>query len=180
LNVENNAVLHISYIGYLSQEINTAGRSTFNIVLQEDLQTLEELIVIGYGTVRRGDITTAVSSVSLKDLDERPITSAAQAIQGKAAGVNVYRPSGTPGGEMVIRVRGTTSFNGSNDPLYVVDGVPVDNLNFLSPMDIADMQILKDASSAAIYGSRAANGVCWSQPNRRQRGQRLLQIYSMG
>ncbi|WP_298651034.1 TonB-dependent receptor [uncultured Proteiniphilum sp.] len=159
LNVENNAVLHISYIGYLSQDINTAGRTTFNIVLQEDLKTLEEVVVIGYGTVRRGDITTAVSSVSLKDLDERPITSAAQAIQGKAAGVNVYRPSGTPGEEMVVRVRGTTSFNGSNDPLYVVDGVPVDNLNFLSPMDIADMQILKDASSAAIYGSRAANGV---------------------
>ena len=159
LSVEDNAVLHISYIGFLAQDINTAGRTTFNIVLQEDLQTLEELIVIGYGTVRRGDITTAVSSVSLKDLDERPITSAAQAIQGKAAGVNVYRPSGTPGGEMVVRVRGTTSFNGSNDPLYVVDGVPVDNLNFLSPMDIADMQILKDASSAAIYGSRAANGV---------------------
>lgn len=159
LTVENNAVLHISYIGYLSQEIITTGRNSFNIVLQEDLKTLEEIVVIGYGTVRRGDITTAVSSVSLKDLDERPITSAAQAIQGKAAGVNVYQPSGAPGGEMVIRVRGTTSFNGSNDPLYVVDGVPVDNLNFLSPMDIADMQILKDASSAAIYGSRAANGV---------------------
>lgn len=157
--VEENATLLVSYIGYLSQEINTAGRNTFNIVLQEDLKTLEEVVVIGYGTVRRGDITTAVSSVSLKDLDERPVTSAAQAIQGKAAGVNVYRPSGTPGEEMVIRVRGTTSFNGSNDPLYVVDGVPVDNLNFLSPMDIADMQILKDASSAAIYGSRAANGV---------------------
>ncbi len=159
LSVENNSVLHISYIGYLTQEINTAGRNTFNIVLKEDLKTLEELVVIGYGTVRRGDITTAVSSVSLKDLDERPITSAAQAIQGKAAGVNVYQPSGAPGGEMVIRVRGTTSFNGSNEPLYVVDGIPVDNLNFLSPMDIADMQILKDASSAAIYGSRAANGV---------------------
>ena len=159
LAVEDNAVLHISYIGFLAQDINTAGKTTFDIVLHEDTKTLEELIVIGYGTVRRGDVTTAVSSVSLKDLDERPIVSAAQAIQGRAAGVNVYRPSGTPGGGMVIRVRGTTSLNGSNDPLYVVDGVPVDNLNFLSPMDIADMQILKDASSAAIYGSRAANGV---------------------
>ena len=159
LSVEDNAVLHISYIGFLSQEINTAGKTTFTIVLQEDMKTLDELVVIGYGTVRRGDVTTAVSTVSLKDMDERPIVSAAQAIQGRAAGVHVYQPNGAPGGEMVIRVRGTTSFNGSNDPLYVVDGVPVDNLNFLSPMDIADMQILKDASSAAIYGSRAANGV---------------------
>lgn len=159
LSVENNAVLHVSYIGYLSQDINTAGKTAFNIVLHEDLKTLEEVVVIGYGTVKRRDVTTAVSSVSMENSDERPIISAAQAIQGKAAGVNVYQPNGAPGGEMVIRVRGTTSFNGSNDPLYVVDGVPVDNLNFLSPMDIADMQILKDASSAAIYGSRAANGV---------------------
>lgn len=159
LNVEDNAVLHVSYIGYLSQEINTEGKNTLSIVLQEDLKTLEEVVVIGYGTTKRRDITTAVSSISTESLDERPIISAVQAIQGKAAGVNVYKPNGAPGGEMVIRVRGTTSFNGSNDPLYVVDGVPVDNMNFLSPTDISDIQILKDASSAAIYGSRAANGV---------------------
>jgi TonB-linked SusC/RagA family outer membrane protein len=159
LTVDENAVLMVSYIGYLSQEINTAGRNRLNITLVEDLKTLEEVVVIGYGSVKRRDITTAVSSISTESIDERPIISAAQAIQGKAAGVNVYQPSGTPGGEMVIRVRGTTSFNGSNSPLYVVDGVPVDNMNFLSPNDIADIQILKDASSAAIYGSRAANGV---------------------
>lgn len=159
LPVQPNAVLQITYIGYLSQEIATAGRNSFNLILLEDMQTLEEVVVIGYGTVKRRDVTTAVSSISTESLDERPIISAAQAIQGKAAGVNVYQPNGTPGGEMVIRVRGTTSFNGSNSPLYVVDGVPVDNMNFLSPNDIADIQILKDASSAAIYGSRAANGV---------------------
>lgn len=159
LNVAQNGILHISYIGYLSQEINTAGQSIFNIKLQEDLKTLEEVVVVGYGSVKRRDVTTAVSSISTESLDERPIISTGQAIQGKAAGVNVYQPNGTPGGEMVIRVRGTTSFNGSNEPLYVVDGVPVDNMNFLSPTDITDIQILKDASSAAIYGSRAANGV---------------------
>ncbi|MFA6795486.1 MAG: SusC/RagA family TonB-linked outer membrane protein, partial [Proteiniphilum sp.] len=159
IEVEEAATLRISYIGYLEQTIPTAGRSSINVILVEDTKALDELVVIGYGTVRRGDVTTAVSSVSLDDLNERPIASAAQAIQGKAAGVNVYRPSGTPGGELVVRVRGTTSFNGSNDPLYVVDGVPVDNINFLSPTDIAGIQILKDASSAAIYGSRAANGV---------------------
>lgn len=159
LDVEDNATIQVSYIGYHDQTINTSGRTSINIVLVEDTKALDELVVIGYGTVRRGDVTTAVSTVSLDDLNERPIVSAAQAIQGKAAGVNVYRPSGTPGGEMVVRVRGTTSFNGSNDPLYVVDGVPVDNINFLSPTDISGIQILKDASSAAIYGSRAANGV---------------------
>ncbi|MFV0590407.1 MAG: SusC/RagA family TonB-linked outer membrane protein [Draconibacterium sp.] len=155
----SDAVLVFSFIGYLSEEVNVGTRSEINVSLQEDLKELDEVVVIGYGTVARKDVTTAVSTVSTKEIDERPIVSAAQAIQGKAAGVNVYSPSGAPGGEMVIRVRGTTSFNGSNSPLYVVDGVPVDNLNFLSPQDIASMQILKDASSAAIYGSRAANGV---------------------
>src|SRR5690606_9637476 len=111
------------------------------------------------GSVKRKDVTTAIASVSMDDLNERPIVSAAQAIQGRAAGVSVIQPNGAPGGETAIRIRGTTSCNASNDPRYVVDGVPVDNINFLSPQDIADMQILKDASSAAIYGSRAANGV---------------------
>lgn len=155
----SNSILVFSYIGYTSSEVTVGNRRMINVTLQEDSKLIDEVVVIGYGTVARKDVTTAVSIVSTKDLDERPIVSAAQAIQGKAAGVNVYQPNGTPGGEMVIRVRGTTSFNGSNDPLYVVDGVPVDNLNFLSPNDIASLQILKDASSAAIYGSRAANGV---------------------
>jgi len=155
----SDAVLVFSFIGYNSQEVTVGNQSEINVSLKEDLKQLDEVVVIGYGSVARKDVTTAVSTVSTKEIDERPIVSAAQAIQGKAAGVNVYQPSGAPGGEMVIRVRGTTSFNGSNSPLYVVDGVPVDNLNFLSPMDIASMQILKDASSAAIYGSRAANGV---------------------
>ena len=152
-------ILVFSYIGFASVEIPLNGRSKIDVTLKEDFASLEEIVVIGYGTVTKKDVTTAVAVVSTKDLDERPMISAAQAIQGKAAGVNVYQPSGSPGAEMVIRVRGTTSFNGSNDPLYVVDGIPVDNLNFLSPNDIAGMQILKDASSAAIYGSRAANGV---------------------
>ncbi|HPF50945.1 MAG TPA: TonB-dependent receptor [Draconibacterium sp.] len=155
----SDAILMFSYIGYISQEVTVGNQNEINISLKEDLQQIDEVVVIGYGTVTKKDVTTAVSTVSTKDIDERPIVSAAQALQGKAAGVNVYSPSGAPGGEMVVRVRGTTSFNGSNSPLYVVDGVPVDNLNFLSPQDIASMQILKDASSAAIYGSRAANGV---------------------
>jgi len=159
LNINENATINISYIGYIAQDINTQGKETFNIVLQEDINILDELVVIGYGTVRRGDVTTAVSTVSTEDLMERPIISAAQAIQGKAAGVQVVQPSGLPGAGMVVRVRGNTSITASNDPLYVVDGVPTDDINFLAPADIESMQILKDASSAAIYGSRASNGV---------------------
>lgn len=157
LKVAENATLVFSYVGYKTQEKKALPQ--MKVMLQEDTEILNEVVVIGYGSVKRKDVTTAISSVSTKDIDQRPIISAGQAIQGRAAGVSVISPSGEPGGEMSIRVRGTTSMNGSNDPLYVVDGVPVDNINFLAPADIADMQILKDASSAAIYGSRAANGV---------------------
>ena len=160
--------LQFSYVGYKTQDVRAA--ATMKVVLQEDNEVLDEVVVIGYGSVKRKDVTTAISSVSTKDLDQRPIISAAQAIQGKAAGVSVIQPTGQPGGEMSIRVRGTTSMNGSNDPLYVVDGVPVDNIGFLAPTDIADMQILKDASSASIYGSRAANGVILITTKQGQQG----------
>ena len=157
LSVDKNSTLIISYVGYKTQELKAA--AVMNVILHEDSEMLDDVVVIGYGSVKRRDVTTAVSTVSTKDLNQRPIVSAAQALQGKAAGVSVTSPNGAPGGEMSIRVRGTTSFNGSNEPLYVVDGVPVDNIKFLSPNDIESMSILKDASSAAIYGSRAANGV---------------------
>lgn len=153
-------VLVISYIGMLSKEIAvTNTTSVYNVQLLDDTQKLEEVIVIGYGTVKKKDVTTAITTISTDDLDQRPIVTAAQALQGKAAGVSVVRPSGAPGAGLAIRVRGTTSMNSSNDPLYVVDGVTLDDISFLSSNDIASMQILKDASSAAIYGSRAANGV---------------------
>lgn len=157
LSVSQGAILMVSYVGYQTQEIKAVSR--MKVVLKEDSELLDEIVVIGYGAVKRKDVTTAISSVSTKDLDQRPIVSAGQALQGKAAGVSVMQPNGAPGGEISIRVRGTTSMNGSNDPLYVVDGVLVDNIKFLSPNDIESMQILKDASSASIYGSRAANGV---------------------
>ncbi|MCU7693386.1 SusC/RagA family TonB-linked outer membrane protein [Haoranjiania flava] len=152
-------ILVFSYQGMKSQEIAIDGRTTINVQMEEEDASLEDVVVIGYGTVRRKDVTTAVSTVSLKDLEERPITSAAQAIQGKAPGVQVLQPNGQPGAGIVVRVRGNTSITASNDPLYVVDGVPTNDIDFLAPGDIASMQILKDASSAAIYGSRASNGV---------------------
>ena len=154
-----NAVLVFSYVGMRTQEQKLNGRKELAVTLLDDDKVLEEVVVIGYGTAKRKDITTAVSSVSTEDLEKLPIVSAAQAMQGKAAGVTVIKPNGQPGTGMVVRVRGTTSMNASNDPLYVVDGVPMTDIDFLAPNDIESMQVLKDASSAAIYGSRAANGV---------------------
>lgn len=156
--VPNNARLRVSYLGYDNKEV-IAQSEDMTISMTASTNALEDVVVIGYGSVKRKDVTTAIASVSLEDINERPIVNAAQAIQGRAAGVTVTQPSGAPGGGTAIRIRGTTSFNGSNNPTYVVDGVPVDNIDFLAPTDIADMQILKDASSAAIYGSMGANGV---------------------
>ena len=154
-----NAVLVFSYVGMQTKEEKLNGRSQLTVTLTDDNKVLDEVVVIGYGTAKRKDITTAVSSVSTEDLEKIPIVSAAQAMQGKAAGVTVVKPNGQPGAGLVVRVRGTTSMNASNDPLYVVDGVPMTDIDFLAPNDIESMQVLKDASSAAIYGSRAANGV---------------------
>lgn len=154
-----NDILLISYIGMNPRELTITSSREYKIILKEDTKALDEVVVIGYGSVKRKDVTTAITTISTKDLDLRPIVSADQALQGKAAGVSVIKPNGLPGEKMVIRVRGTTSMNSSNDPLYVVDGVTLDDISFLSANDIASMQVLKDASSAAIYGSRAANGV---------------------
>lgn len=157
LTVAQGARLHITYIGYKPVDVKAA--DGMKVVMEEENNMLQEVVAIGYGSVRRKDVTTAVSSVSTKDLDVRPIVSAVSGIQGKAAGVSISQANGQPGSSPTIRVRGTTSLNGSNNPLYVVDGVPMTDIDYLSADDITDMQILKDASSAAIYGSRAANGV---------------------
>ena len=152
------SILVFSYVGKQTLE-TVASKGDVSIVLRDNTELLDEVVVIGYGTAKRKDITTAVSSVNVSDLNQKPLTNAVEAIQGKAAGVTVLKPNGQPGVDMVIRVRGTTSMNASNDPLYVVDGVPMTDIGFLAPNDIESLQIMKDASSAAIYGSRAANGV---------------------
>lgn len=159
LQVSGKSSLVISYLGNQTQEIAINGRKKLDVVLKEDTELLDEVVVVGYGTMQKRDVTTSVTAVSTKDLNQRPIISTGSALQGKAAGVQITQPNGLPGQGMVIRVRGSSSINASNDPLYVVDGVPMTDINFLSPNDIESMQILKDASSAAIYGSRAANGV---------------------
>ncbi len=157
LTVSKGATLRISYIGYTTQEVKA--QTNMKVVLEEERTDLNEVVVIGYGSVRRKDVTTAVSTVSTKDLETRPIVSAVSGMQGKAAGLQITQANGQPGSSPTIRVRGTTSLNGSNNPLYVVDGVPLTDIDYLSADDIESIQVLKDASSAAIYGSRAANGV---------------------
>ena len=152
-------VLKFSFIGFVSQEIQIANQSVIDIVLLEDTKLLDEVVIVGYGAQKKKDLTTAVSVVGEKDLRDRPIVSAAQALQGKAAGVQVTQPSGKPGAGLAVRVRGATSVLAGNEPLYVVDGVPTTDIKGISPNDISSMSILKDASSAAIYGARAANGV---------------------
>lgn len=152
-----NPVLVVSYIGYVTQEIPITTQTTLDIVLEEDLQQLKEVVVVGYGTQRRADLTGSISSVSSKDLNVMPVASLDQALQGRAAGVTVIQ-NAAPGGGAIVRIRGIGSVN-NNEPLYVIDGFPAGSLNDINPNDIESIEILKDASAAAIYGSRAANGV---------------------
>lgn len=157
--VPDNTVLVISYIGYKTQEVETAGRSEITITLIEDAGNLNEVIVTGYGTQRKKDLTGAVSVISTKDLAGLPVGGVDQIIQGKAAGVTVTQNTGAPGAGIAVQVRGLNTINGIA-PLYIVDGIPVtDGINQLAPDDIENINILKDASSAAIYGARAAGGV---------------------
>jgi len=157
-DVARGAVLEFSSVGYKTLVLKVTGEQ-LNVKLSEVAQDLDEVVVVGYGTQKRGDVTTAITSVKTQDLDQRPVISAAQAIQGRAAGIQVVQPNGAPGAGLAVRIRGNTSISASNDPLYVVDGIPVQDISGIAPTDIESMQVLKDASSAAIYGSRAANGV---------------------
>jgi TonB-dependent starch-binding outer membrane protein SusC len=159
LSVAAGSVLVFSYIGFVPQEITITNQTVINLMMQEDIKRLNEVVVVGYGVQKKKDLTTAVSIVSEKDIKDRPIISAAQALQGKAAGVQVTQPSGKPGAGLSVRVRGATSVLAGNEPLYVVDGVPTTDIAGLNASDIASMSVLKDASSSSIYGARAANGV---------------------
>lgn len=157
LNVENDAVINISYIGYLEQKISTVGKTSFNIVLREDTQTLDEVVVVGYGTMRRSSVTGSSSSVKTEQIEAFPSTNVVDALQGQAAGIFVT-PSRQPGESPSIRIRGSRSLSAGNDPLLIIDGMPGSWDNLVS-QDIESMEILKDAAATAIYGSRAANGV---------------------
>ncbi|MEM1136785.1 MAG: SusC/RagA family TonB-linked outer membrane protein [Bacteroidota bacterium] len=168
LSVPDEAILQFSFIGYTAKEIPVNDQSIINVSLETDVDQLEEVIVIGYGTQKRSDLTGAVGSVDEEELQQRPVPTLNQAISGRIPGVQVNVNSGRPGGKSNVRIRGFSSINSSNNPLYVVDGVqlPVGNqtqrsnaIDYINPSDIVSVEVLKDASSTAIYGARGANGV---------------------
>ncbi|MBT33870.1 MAG: SusC/RagA family TonB-linked outer membrane protein, partial [Thalassobius sp.] len=174
LNVNDNTVLQFSYIGFETQEILVGSQTVINIQLTADMEQLDEVVVVGYGTQKKSNLTGAVTSVKAEELHETPITSIDQGLVGRASGVMVTQTSGMPGAVASIRIRGSSSLQGGNEPLYVIDGFPVYNgsgygntggnarmsgLSTINPSDIESIEILKDASATAIYGARAANGV---------------------
>ena len=158
-NIPENATLVFSFIGMKTQEISVTNKTIINVVMEDETIALEEVVAIGYGVIKRQDLTGSVSSISGAALKDIPVTSAAQAIVGRMAGVQVTKTEGSPDADIKIRIRGGGSLTQDNSPLYIVDGFPVSSINDISPTDIATIDILKDASSTAIYGARGANGV---------------------
>jgi TonB-linked SusC/RagA family outer membrane protein len=165
---ERGATLIISFVGYLTQETAVGNGTTINIQLLPDTKALEEVVVVGYGTQRKIEMTGAIASVKAADLLQTPVANLAQGLQARVAGVQITQNSGAPGGNVSVRIRGTNSINGSSEPLYVIDGIQIANtggitdvspLSQINPNDVESIEVLKDASSTAIYGARAANGV---------------------
>lgn len=168
IQAPSNGSLHISYIGYKPQTIDINNRTNINVVLEEDTELLDELVVIGYGSVKKDDATGSVTAIKPDNINKGLVTNAQDMISGKVAGVNIVSQGGTPGGGSTIRIRGGSSLSASNDPLIVIDGLAMDNdgikgvanpLTMVNPSDIETFTVLKDASATAIYGSRASNGV---------------------
>ena len=159
LNVSGTGKLYFSYVGYVSQTIPVQGKSLINVTMSEDTKTLDELVVIGYGTVKKSDLTGAVGSIKSSDITKVAASNALQAIQGKVSGVDIQQSSGQAGAGVSINLRGNRSITASNGPLILVDGVEYGSTIDINPSDIESMEILKDASSTAIYGTRGANGV---------------------
>ena len=157
LTVAPNATMVISYVGYVAQEVPLKGQKVLNVTLKDDTEMLDEVVVVGYGTMKKSDMTGAISSVKSEDLMKRATTSATEALQGKIAGVSVLKSGGNAGASISVKIRGIKTM-GDNEPLYIIDGYPGD-INTINPQDIESMEILKDGAAAAIYGSVAANGV---------------------
>lgn len=180
---ESGATLVFSFVGYVSQEVLIGNRSTIDVAIESDTKALSEVVVIGYGTARKSDLTGSVGSVKEDQLKERPSPSLNQALQGKVSGVQVNVNSGRPGGRSNIRIRGFSSINSSNNPLYVVDGVMLPQgtqnqyssaIDYINPNDIVSVEVLKDASSTAIYGARGANGVILVQTKKGRSGEGVV------
>ncbi len=157
-NVEEGDAVRVTFLGFLPQEFTVGQNNDYTITLKEDADQLDEVVVVGYGRQRKQDLTGAISQVSSEEITKQPASTATQALQGKVAGVNIIN-SDAPGSTPTVAIRGLGTALGGRDPLYVVDGVPVNDIQNISPSNIESMDFLKDASSAAIYGVRAANGV---------------------
>lgn len=171
LTIENDkAILVFTYMGYITQEIEVGTRTTLNVILTTSEQLLSEVIVVGYGSMSKKNLTSAISSVNAESFAERPIFDVAQAMQGNAAGVNVVQPSGKPGAVMEVRIRGANSINSGTNPLYVIDGVQTYDISGVNPDDIVDINILKDATSTAIYGVNGSSGVVIITTKRGKKG----------
>jgi TonB-dependent SusC/RagA subfamily outer membrane receptor len=154
----SNAVLVFSYLGMQTAERTVGLNTSINVQLEEDANFLDEVVVVGYGTTAKKDVTGAISSIKGDDFKNLPVSGVDEALQGRMAGVQVVPNGGAPGGSVSLRIRGTGTVNNS-EPLYVIDGIPTPNINGVNPNDIESIQVLKDASASAIYGTRAANGV---------------------
>ncbi|MCC9063538.1 SusC/RagA family TonB-linked outer membrane protein [Flavobacterium piscisymbiosum] len=187
INAPSSGILVYSFIGYKAKEIAIANKSKIDVVLEEDLNNLKEVVVVGYGTMKRGDLTGAVSSVSSAAVTQSVATTIDQVLQGRAAGVNIQQNNGAPGSSSSVRIRGISSITGSNEPIYVIDGVVIDGstgsmnanpLAGINPSDILSMDVLKDASATAIYGSRAANGVIMITTKTGKKGELTLNFDS--
>jgi TonB-dependent starch-binding outer membrane protein SusC len=159
-NIQDNSLLSYTFLGMKTLRINVDGRSTLHVILEEETTVLDEVVAIGYGTLKRKEVTGTVSSLQARDIAEIPVSTAAEAITGKLAGVQVVTSNGSPDADIKIRIRGGGSITQDNSPLYIIDGFPVENgLSLISPSDIERIDVLKDAASTAIYGARGANGV---------------------
>ena len=173
LRVNAGATIVYSYIGYITIEKKAMAEGRIDITMKEDNQTLEEVVVVGYGVQKRSSVTGSISSVKSEDFQNRTITNAEQALQGKTAGVQIISSSAAPGSNPSIRIRGYSS-NGSSDPLYVVDGLRTKDISNIDPNDIESMEVLKDAASAAIYGAQAGNGVVLITTRKAKKGIRRI------
>ncbi|MDR1672967.1 MAG: TonB-dependent receptor [Bacteroidales bacterium] len=171
-----DAVLSFSFMGYATQEIPVGDRTGIDVTLFEEASEIEEVVVIGYGTVKKANVVGSIAKIDEKALADRPITRVEQALQGQVSGVSVRQTSGSPGSDITIQVRGAASISGQSTPLYVVDGVPIDNLSGINPSDIRSIDVLKDAASAAIYGSRGSNGVILVTTKRGRTGKPVISL----
>lgn len=180
MQVSGSTILQISYIGYITQEMSVGNQSQFSVTLQEDYQNLEEVVVIGYGSVKKSDLTGSITTVSAKDFNRGISRSPDQLLAGKVPGLMINRSSGDPTAGVTMQLRGPSSLTASTTPFYVIDGVPGASINLVSPDDIESMNVLKDASATAIYGSRAANGVIMVTTRRGKAGKPVVSYNGYG